>query len=373
MAYHFYRLIHRAKRVIMIYDTRAEGLQSGEVSRYVLQLRYHYKIPIKQKLSVYNISSSRVVPFTIEKDENTMALLDAYQSNKQLSASAINIYLDCPVKFYFSVLKGIEEEDAVSETIENDLFGTILHSVMESVYRRLCGRTVTADVLKILAEKNNMTEIIQEAFARNFFHTETPRPLVGQTYLYGETIRKYANRILEYDSSITPFQYIDSEKLIKAQIEIDGGKRLNIKGFIDRIDRKEGTLRIVDYKSGKVSPLNFGSMDSLFDISVKERRKAVMQVFLYAWAYSSETADIQIQPSVYYIRNLFAKGEFNPEIRQTVDREKLVINNFSLYRNAFEDSFRTTLNEMFDVGKPFIQTPNIKNCQYCPFKNICGK
>jgi hypothetical protein len=372
MAYHFYRLIHRAKRVIMIYDTRSEGLQSGEMSRYILQLRYHYKIPIKQKLSVYNISSSRVVPFAVEKDENAMKLLAAYQSNKQLSASAINIYLDCPVKFYFSVLKGIEEENAVSETIENDLFGTILHSVMESVYKRLCGKTVTADVLNILSEKNNMTEIIQEAFARNFFHTDTP-PLIGQTYLYGETIRKYANRILEYDRSITPFQYIDSEKLIHAQIEINDGKKLKIKGFIDRIDQKDEILRIVDYKSGRVNPLNFSSMDGLFDINIKDRRKAVMQVFLYAWAYSSETTDTQIQPSVYYIRNLFAKGDFNPEIRQTIDKEKFVINNFSLYRNVFENSLRTTLNEMFDAEKPFIQTPNIKNCQYCPFKNICGK
>jgi hypothetical protein len=218
-----------------------------------------------------------------------------------------------------------------------------------------------------------MTEIIQEAFAKDFFHTDVPRPLVGQMYLYGETIRKYANKIIEYDRSLTPFQYVDSEKLIHAQMEIDGGKKLNIKGFIDRIDMKDGILRIVDYKSGKVSPLNFNSMESLFDINAKDRKKAVMQVFLYAWIYSAENTDFQIQPSVYYIRNLYAKGDFDPSIRQTVDKDKLVINNFSVYRNEFEDSLRTTINEMFDVEKAFIQTPNIKNCQYCPFKNICGK
>jgi CRISPR/Cas system-associated exonuclease Cas4 (RecB family) len=372
-AYHFYRLIHRAERVIMLYDTRSEGLQSGEVSRFVHQLRYHYKIPIQQKLSVYNISSSRVVPFTVEKDEDVMKLLASYQSDKHLSASAINIYLDCPVKFYFSVLKGIEEEEVVSETIENDTFGTILHSVMELSYKQLCGKSVASDILKVLSENKNMTEFIREAFAKDFFHTDHPRPLVGQTYLYGETIRKYATKILEYDRSITPFQYIDSEKLIHTQIEINEGGKVKIKGFIDRIDRKDGVIRIVDYKSGRVSPLMFNSMESLFDINAKDRKKAVMQVFLYAWAYSSEKNDFQIQPSVYYIRNLFAKGDFDPSIRQTVDKEKIVINNFSLLRNKFEDCLRTTLNEMFDAGKPFIQTPNIKNCQYCPFKNICGK
>jgi hypothetical protein len=372
-AYHFYRLIHKAKHVIMFYDTRAEGLQSGEVSRFVLQLRYHYKIPIKQKLSVYNISSSRVAPFIIEKDEDAMQLLVSYQSDKYLSASAINVYLDCPVKFYFSVLKGIEEEEAISETIENDSFGTILHRVMELSYKRLCGKVVTSDILNVLSEKNNMTEIIREAFAKDFFHTDAPRPLVGQTYLYGETIRKYANKILEYDRSLTPFQYVDAEKPVYAQIETDEGKKLKIKGFIDRIDMKDRTLRIVDYKSGRVSPLNFKSMGSLFDGNAKDRKKAVMQVFLYAWAYLSESDDFRIQPSVYYIRNLFARDDFDPSIRQTANKEKVVINNFSVYKNEFEDSLRMTVNEMFNAEKPFIQTPNIKNCQYCPFKNICGK
>jgi hypothetical protein len=218
-----------------------------------------------------------------------------------------------------------------------------------------------------------MTEIIQEAFAKDFFHTDTPRPLVGQTYLYGETIRKYANKILEYDRSLTPFQYVDSEKLIYAPIKIDGGKVLKIKGFIDRIDMIDGVLRIVDYKSGKVSPLYFDSMESLFDMNAKDRKKAVMQVFLYAWAYLSENSDLRIQPSVYYIRNLFAQGDFDPSIRQKVEKEKVVIDNFSVHKDAFEEGLRATINEMFDVGKPFIQTPNIKNCLYCPFKNICGK
>jgi hypothetical protein len=372
-AYHFYRLIHRAERVIMLYDTRTEGLQSGEVSRFVHQLHYHYKVPIKQKLSVYNISSSRIAPFAIEKDEDVMQLLALYESDKYLSASAINTYLDCPVKFYFSVLKGIEEEDIVSEMIENDTFGTILHRVMELSYKPLCGKLVTADLLNVISENKNMTEIIQKAFAEDFFHTDNSSPLVGQTYLYGKTIRKYANRILEYDRSLTPFQYIDSEKLIHAQIEIDDGKKVKIKGYIDRIDMKDETVRIVDYKSGKVSPLVFSSMESLFNLDAKDRKKAVMQVFLYAWAYSSEKTDLLIHPSVYYIRNLFTKGNFDPSIRQTVDKEKLIINNFFALRNEFEDSLRATVSEIFDAGKPFIQTPNTKNCQYCPFKNICGK
>ena len=372
-AYHFYRMIHRAKRVVMLYDTRTDGIQSGEISRFVHQLKYHYKTPLKQRLLVYNISSSHIEPFIIEKDEETSLALAAYEKDKNLSASAINIYLDCPLKFYFSVIKGIEEEEAVSESLESDTFGTILHRVMELSYRPFHGKTITADLLKLASDEKNMTEVIQTAFAKDFFHTDKPHPLAGQTYLYGETIRKYANKILEHDRSLTPFKYIYSEKLFRSFIELPDGRVINIKGFIDRIDNIDNTIRIIDYKSGKPASLIFDTMESLFDIKEKERKKAIMQVFLYAWVYMKETGNTQVQPAVYYIRDLFKQGNFDPYIRCTIEKEKVLINNFANYSSEFEDNLRSCIKEMFDVSKPFTQTPNIKHCEYCPFTKICGR
>ena len=372
-AYHFYRMIHRAKHVTMLYDTRSDGLQSGEVSRFIHQLRYHYKTPIRQKLSVYNVSSSHVEPIVVKKSEDVMDALAAYETEKSLSASAINTYLDCPLKFYLSVIKGINEEEAVSETLEHDTFGTILHRVMELSYKPFCGKMITADLLKLAAEEKNMTETIQAAFAKDFFHTDKPQPLVGQAYLYGETIRKYACKILEYDRSLTPFTYIDSEKLFHSALELEDGRKIRIKGFIDRIDNVNNTMRIIDYKSGKPSSLNFATMESMFDITEKERKKAIMQVFLYAWVYMQEAGNKQIQPAVYYSRELFKRGDFDPAIRQSEGKEKVVINNFGDHCNEFEDNLRSCLNEMFDAGKPFTQTPNIKHCDYCPFTGICGR
>jgi hypothetical protein len=372
-AYHFYRMIYRAKKVTMLYDTRTDGLQSGEVSRFVHQLIYHYKTPVHRKLSVYDVSSSHVAPLCVDKDEDTMRLLTAYETDKSLSASAINIYLDCPLKFYFSALKGINEEETVSETLENDTFGTLLHRVMELTYQPLCGKTVMGDLLKLAAQEKNMTAIIQQAFADDFFHTEKPHPLTGQAYLYGETIRKYVCKALEYDRSIPPFVHIGSEKLFHTSLTIKGSRRIRIKGFIDRIDRIGDIVRIIDYKSGRPSALTFGSMESLFDTTAKERKKAILQVFLYAWIYAKENGEKNIRPTVYYMRNLFGQEEFDPFIRRVNGKEKTIIENFSLYYEAFEEHLRTCLNEMFDPEKPFTQTQNPKSCEYCPFTGICGK
>ncbi|MDR0743001.1 MAG: PD-(D/E)XK nuclease family protein [Tannerella sp.] len=372
-AYHFYRMIQRARRVIMLYDTRTDGLQSGEVSRFVHQLIYHYKISVQQKLAVYTISSSHVEPFHVGKNDEIIHALAAYETEKSLSASAINIYLDCPLKFYLSVVKGMDEEEAVSETLENDTFGTILHRVMELIYKPFCGKVITADLIQLAAQDKNMTGRIREAFAKDFFHTEEPRPLAGQAYLYGETIRKYACALLAYDRSLTPFTYVNSEKLIHSPFEIAGGRRIRLKGFIDRIDQTGETIRIIDYKSGRPVALTFDRMESLFDKTAKERRKAIMQVFLYAWLYAPEAGGKPIQPAVYYARNLFKQTNFDPAIRQVDGKAKTLINNFDDYRDAFENHLRSCLNELFDPAIPFMQTQNTKVCEYCPFTGICDR
>ena len=370
-AYHFYRMIHRAKRVILLYDTRTDGLQSGEVSRFVHQLRYHYKTPIRQKVTVYNVASSAVKPFIVEKDEEVNRTLALFETEKSLSASAINTYLDCPLRFYFAVIRGIDEEKAVSEMLRHDLFGTLLHRVMELAYQPFCGKTVTSDLLKLVSQEKNMTELIQTAFAKDYFHTDDLHPLTGQTYLYSEIIRKYVCKILAYDQSLTPFDYIGSEKLFHRTLDITGGRKIRIKGFIDRIDRVNGALRIIDYKSGKPSALTFASMESLFGITEKDRKKAIMQVFLYAYIYALETNEKQIQPVIYYTRDLFKPGEFDPVIRQQVEKEKKVIDRFGDEWPLFEDCLRSCLDDLFDSNIPFAGTSIKKNCEFCYYKTIC--
>lgn len=112
-AYHFYRLIYRASHVSLLYDTRSNGLQTGEVSRFVHQLHYHYEEPIQNKLVVYNVSSSKTPALQVAKTEEVMNRLADFRSGgtRAISASAVNTYLDCPLKFYFSVVEGIREEE----------------------------------------------------------------------------------------------------------------------------------------------------------------------------------------------------------------------------------------------------------------------
>ena len=372
-AYHFYRLIARAKQVTLLYDTRTDGLQTGEVSRFIHQLKYHYELPLNEKLVVYNIASSQSPDLQVAKDEYIMTKLAAYQEGgtKAISASLINTYLDCPLKFYFSSVESMKEEEEISESVENRVFGNILHKVVELLYQPFCGKQITADLLKLAAKEDKLTKLIQQAFAELFFYVKEPRPLSGQSYLTGEMIRKYVLKILERDRKMTPFYYIQSEKRMMYPIVLSNGKKIQLKGFIDRLDEVNGTIRVVDYKTGIKKPLEFKSIESLFDKTEEKRPQAIMQVFMYSWMYRQTVQNASaVQPVIYYVRDLFS-DDFNPAIYH--GKEKDLIDNFAICHDDFEENLRTCLDELFDFSIPFTQTQNTKVCGYCPFNGICGK
>jgi hypothetical protein len=370
LAYHFYRLIARAGHVTLLYDTRTEGLQTGEVSRFVHQLKYHYGIPIREKLAVYPVMLSRAPALQVDKTEEVQHRLSAclQGGTKALSASAVNTFLDCPLKFYFASVEGLKEEEEVSESVENSMFGSLLHKVLEWLYEPFCGAQITADLLKSATGETNLTLLIRRAFAELFFHSGKIRPLSGQHYLTGELIRKYVLKILERDRRLTPFRYLRSEKRMQSLFTLTNGQRVCLKGFIDRLDEVDGTVRIVDYKTGMKKPLDFRSVGSLFDPADGKRQPAIMQVFMYAWMYGETEGVAPLRPAVYYMRDLF--GEFNPAIY--IGKEKVEVTDFTVYRQAFEDGLRTCLDGLFRPDVPFTRTPLSGTCSYCSFAGICG-
>ena len=377
-AYHFYRLIERAKQVSLVYDTRATGLRSGEVSRFVHQLRYHYRVPLQDKLVVYHVASQPRTSLVIPKDEMVMRQLDAYRrgGGRGLSASAINRFIHCPLRFYWTDLEGIREEDTVSETVESDTFGSILHKVMECLYRPFEGRMVTADLLKALQKDEALLRgTVTRAFASEFFKTDIVKELRGQNYLNGEIIRKYVEKILEQDRRLTPFTYVESEKRIEGWISLTDGSQISLKGFIDRVDKVDGTVRIIDYKTGNPKQ-QFAQIAHLFDPQAKTRPKEVMQVFFYCWMYerlAEQPETTPLQPGIYAVRNLFGNA-FDASIGYKPDRGKSErVADFRRFSVSFEEALRHCLDQLFDPAIPFTQTTSTKGCDYCLFKALCGR
>lgn len=369
-AYHFYRMISRAKRIFMLYDTRAEETQTGEVSRYFYQLKYLYPsyFDIRERVVTYDVSVPEMLPVTVAKTPEVLRKLDAFRARNErsLSASLVNNYIDCPLKFYFTAVEELSKETEVQESVESDVFGSIFHRVMETVYNRYKEIVVTPDALtEIIRNDAYLTEIIEKAFARYYFKDETSaRPLQGQHYLIGEVLRSYVKQTLESDKQLTPFEYVSSEFRFNNRYRVGDDLSVNFKGSIDRIDRIGDSYRIVDYKTGK-GETDFKDIQQMFDSSKEKRPSQIFQVFVYALFYLMENPEKKVSPAVYYLRSIFKKFDSG------ITFKKKAIDDISVYLPEFVESFNACLTEIFDPSVPFSQTVNKKKCKWCSFKALC--
>ena len=371
-AYHFYRMISRAKNRYMLYDTRTEGMQTGEVSRYFYQLKYLYNslFDISEKVVTYDVSAPSITPVSVEKTPEVMKLLNQFRAggDKSLSASHINNYIDCPLKFYFTALENLSEESDVQESVEADVFGTIFHRLMEVIYKRFYNIDVTPNALTAIINNDAyLNEVLETAFSKYYFKDEgNPRKLQGQYYLIGEILKSYVKQTLKVDIKSTPFRYIGSEYRFNTTYKVNEQLAVNFKGSIDRIDNIGDSVRIIDYKTG-TGETKFKDIQHLFDSTKDKRPYQILQVFVYGLFYLMQNPDTKLSPAVYYLRSIF--NDFDPKI--TMDKVPVIDLNSCL--PEFKDKFDEVVEEIFNPSVPFTQTQNNKNCQWCSFKDLCNK
>ena len=372
-AYHFYRLVQRAGKVFFFYDTRSDGLRTGEMSRYIRQLKYLYNVNFKEKLLSYTVGVSEQFPLLVNKTPSVMEGLRTFLNDGKrfLSASAINTYLDCPLKFYLQYVRLLKEEDEIQERVEANVFGSIFHKTMEYLYEPLKSRTVPPDVLKELSRDNYiLTRDIKRAFERELYRGREVKALEGEHYLIGEVIKRYVRKLLERDAELAPLQYLHSEEKIISRICLPDGNNVNIKVLIDRVDRIGGNTRLVDYKTGK-GEAAFSSVEQLFDKESAARPKEVLQLFLYSLVYFNEREGADVMPSLIFLRSLFS-GDSRGEIVRKADRKTHPVTSFAPYREEFSAALGTCLSELFDPSVPFAPSANKKACRYCPFVTLCS-
>ncbi|HLP05273.1 MAG TPA: PD-(D/E)XK nuclease family protein, partial [Paludibacter sp.] len=287
-----------------------------------------------------------------------------------------NTYIDCPMQFYLTKVEDVAEADEVVETVEASMFGTLFHRVMEKLYQPYTGRLIhETDFEQMVSNTPEIDKEIARAFASEYFKKKNNSivPLEGNNLLIASVLRKYILQVLKIDKKRAPFRYIASEEACNYQLPIFGGRlSVNLKGFIDRIDEKDGHLRIIDYKTGK-GKLEFKSLPEVFEHNKENRQKFVLQTFLYALFYKKNAGDRKIIPGIYYLRNLF-DDSFDTELRHKPDRSiNQPVTDFSIFEEEFCSHLTSCLEEIFDPSIPFVQTENSKACQYCPYTGICNR
>ncbi len=382
-AYYFYRLIQRAENITLLYNTSSDGLNRGEESRFMLQLLVEGPHEITREYLEAGQSPQSNQEIQIEKTPEVLRrIYRAYDSSNPksviLSPSALNAYLDCRLRFYYRYVAGLKTPDEVSAEIDSALFGTIFHLSAQLVYTELTanGNMIQKeDLERLLRDEVKLQSYVDRAFKKELFKVapEEKPEYNGVQLINSKVILSYLKQLLRNDLQYTPFEMVAMEKKVSEEMTIQTGQgpfTLRLGGTIDRMDAKEGTLRIVDYKTGG-SPKTPANIEQLFTPS-ETRPNYIFQTFLYA-AIMSRKQSLMVAPALLYIHRA-ASESYSPVIEMGEPRKpKIPVNNFAFFEDEFRERLQALLEEVFDEKEAFTQTKDIKKCSYCDFKAICKR
>ncbi len=373
-AYYFYRLLQRAKQVKILYTDVTKGMSSGEMSRFLYQIKYESGLPVKEIHFQNNISVQDNPTISISKNPEIMDKLKSYSQEdaRGISPSALNTYMECHLKFYFKYMARIKEKEEMAEELDHRLLGTIFHQSTQSLYQTFPEGEITTEGLDTLIQNDALIEEhIREAYL-NLYDTTVSKMLEsGANELVLSVVKKYVKKVFEYDKTLCPFQIISMEKTYRMPITLFPLKSpmiIHVEGDIDRVDRIAQGTRVIDYKTG-ADKTDFKDLPSIFDSSNKQRNKAAFQTLLYCMMYEHENPGTDpILPGIYSTKLLFT-----PNYSYLLKCNKEAIQRFKPYEPEFQDLLVQLLEELFSPEIPFTQTEIPEKCRTCSYNDICKR
>ena len=262
-AYYFYRMISRAENVWMLVDSRTEGLKSGEESRYIKQLEYHFNVPLTRYVVRYDNMKTALIP-QIDKTEEDVAKI----KDTVLSATTLQNYLACPAKFYYSTVKELSVEEEVAESLDYGMFGTVFHDVMRALYTSPSAmaedfffdhkgenEAALTDRMDRISRDYIRQWLSREADIKTKVKAEIASQLnalevSGRNLVVADVIVRYVMKTLERDLEQLEAEKMDAFEILGREIKVNGEFRgQKLKGFIDRLDSfRPDQARVVDWQ-----------------------------------------------------------------------------------------------------------------------------
>ena len=362
-AYYFYRLIQRARKVSLVYDSRTEGIKSGEESRYIKQLHYHFNLPIRRRFAS-SVAVAAPPPPDIPKTGEDIETI----RSRTLSASALKNYLDCPAKFYYSTVKGLKKKDEVAEDLDSGMLGDVFHKTMQALYSRPEGFVSKESLSRLAKDRGGIKEMVRRNILAELNSVEvTGRDLVVEDVIVEYVLGTLRRDIELLESSGYPgFEILGLELPLKTKIG-----SLDFVGYIDRLDSlRPGEVRVVDYKTGKVEDKDIDISDAkaasvvaaMFGEKNKGRPKIAFQLYLYdvLCRRLPKVGDCRIVNSVYAPASFFTEG-----VREIPCSE--------VFMQLAGESLDGLLAGLLSPEVPFARTSDPDTCKWCDFKMICGR
>lgn len=365
-AYHFYRLLQRAREIRFYYNTEQGSTGGGERSRYLFQLHLEVNRKHPPKELHYLIQHGQTfrqdpIALVFDKSPAVIEILQKRFSDtpenrenfRGFSASALNTYITCSLRFYLDQVVRLRPDDQTI-TLSAGHFGNVLHKAMEMAYPH----DGEVDAQHIAGQQEQLESLVDSGIREAY-----GRPVdSGHDYLMRGVLIELVKRLLNYDEDNSPFRMIGVEKHYQSSVVTPSGGRYLVKGIIDRIDLHDGFLRVLDYKTGK-EELKTPKDPSL--IFSDKRFKLNLQLLLYAML----TREQHPEHASRLKAGIFRLREFENSIHWLVD--------YGVDTDQILGDFRVGLakliDEIMNPEIPFRMTEKLDNCRYCSYAGLCSR
>ncbi len=350
MAYHFYRLLQRAKNITLIYNSDGSGLNNGEQSRFITQIinelpKYHSGIKIEEKQ--FTPSSTLIDNDTsVRKTDLILNLLDD-RAKSGWSPSTLDTYIWNQVLFVKSRLLKLTEEEELIEGIPVNVFGTIVHNTLEDLYTEFKGKFIELKQLETIKKS-------YKTVAKRYFYKEVNSKfkLTGKKYIAFEIIKKNINDIIDMDIALLKagkrLKILNLETRLESFVTINS-KKIKIKGYVDRIDEVDGQIRIIDYKTGNVESKDLEIKKYNDDLSIIIQNidyRKIFQVLTYVWLYHKNNPNAKNLTGGIISSRKYHKGIYHIKFNNSLVIDKSII-------DEYERVLISLLTDIYDTEKAF--------------------
>ncbi|WP_350286611.1 PD-(D/E)XK nuclease family protein [uncultured Croceitalea sp.] len=353
-AYHFYRLIQRAKTVYLTYNTESDVLEGGERSRFITQLLTDENI----KHNVRHQIASPSIPIRAPKDISIVKSQRLVEDLKSIALSgfsptSLSNYIRNPYTFYQKNVLKIKETENVEETMAYNTFGTIIHDVLEVLLKPFVGQIMTEE--NLLATKKSIPQVTKQNFVKTFSDQNLDS---GQNLIAFNVIKTYISNVIDFEiaqSKTKQIKLIALEHNLKIELNISELPfPIFLKGKLDRIDEVDGQVRIIDYKTGNVTSSEL-ELTAIEQVIVSKNKSKAFQLLCYGLMCQKFDGLTNIQAGIFPIKKM-KSGMLNfaikPSPRAAVKNR--LIDMDVIHR--FEEALKGLILELFDTTIPFTDT-----------------
>ena len=347
--YHFYHLLQRAKNIYLLYNTESEGLDAGEKSRFITQLEVEKQPNHTLTHEIYNavLPETAYQPIVVPKSEAVMVRLKEI-AQKGFSPSALTSYIRNPIQFYFQKILRISEVEEVEENIALNTLGTIIHETLKVLYTPFIGKFLSEAA--ILSCFKLLDDEVLRQFKLVYKEGEIKK---GRNLLAFEVAKRNISNFLKVE--LESIKNGDAIKILALEQRFERILEhpslpfpVKIGGSVDRIEERDGKIRIIDYKTGKVEKGSI-TLKSWKDLTKDIKNDKIIQILAYAYMYENEAKGKPVEVGIISFKNL--KSGFLPFNFKEGKEENTVIDDNTL--NNYLEQIVLLLNEILDMNIPF--------------------